>query len=139
MRDEAEMMRAKQYQVRRKMDEKGITLRQLADKSGIRLPTVGSYFAPEGGGRIASVIPMCAMYMILEKRALPTELIGLLLPDGMAILEVPEAMDHNDIADGFTQYLATKNAAHHPNSPAGVDISDCEDRALRSLAVVGSK
>lgn len=58
------------------------------------------------------------------------ELLSLLLPDGFQIIKTPQGMDHNEIAPIIHDYMQTKSAAHHPDSPAGAEISDCEQRDL---------
>jgi hypothetical protein len=66
---------------------------------------------------------------------LPNELLSLLLPEGQAIVAVPDEVDHDQLADAVAEYLAVKNAAHGPESPAGRDISDCEKQKLNTTVV----
>jgi hypothetical protein len=59
-------------------------------------------------------------------------LLSILLPDGFQIVRVSEGVDHDRIAEMAADYLATKNAAHHPESEAGRDLGPNEQRELDS-------
>ena len=49
----------------------------------------------------------------------------------------PEDVDHDQLADAMADYLAAKQHAHHPDSPDGREIAECEDAELCTrLAVV---
>jgi hypothetical protein len=127
------IVRQRQAAIRREIDRRGIALKAVEQDSGIPYPTLLSYFP--GGEREPSVIPMSAVYALADGRALPTDMLSLLLPAGMALVEVPEDLDFDNLADRFTDFLHEKNAAHHPASPAGTDISDCEREKLSSKVV----
>ena len=72
---------------------------------------------------------------------IPGELLSLLLPDGFAIVQVPENIDHDEIASACRAYIDAKDRAHHPESPAGREIAPCEDDELRGkfAVVTGGK
>jgi hypothetical protein len=135
MRDSVTIIRERQLAIRREMDRRGLALKQVEFDAGIPYATLLSYF-PAEGSRDPAVIPASAIYKLAEGKALPNDLLSLLLPNGYAIVQVPEGINHDELADAFADYLHAKNAAHHPDSPAGRDIADCERDALNSKVVV---
>ena len=58
------------------------------------------------------------------------ELMSMLLPDGQALVGVPDGIDHHEFAKGVREYLEMKAAAHHPDSEDGEAISEGEARGL---------
>jgi hypothetical protein len=134
VRDGVTIVRERQLAIRREMDRRGIALKQVEFDSGIPYATLLSYF-PAEGSREPAVIPASAIYKLAEGKALPNDLLSLLLPQGLVIVQVPEGIDHDELADAFADYLHTKNAAHHPESPAGRDIADCERDTLNAKVV----
>lgn len=101
----------------------GLTLKAISLDSGIGYTTIQSYARGEAMMSIAS------LYCLIG--VVPDELLSLLLPDGRLILRAPEAIDHHEAAGAMRDYLAAKDRAHHPDSPAGPAIADCEDNILR--------
>lgn len=132
MRDNVAIIRERQLGIRRLIDDKGIALKLVAFDSGIPYETLLTYF-PAPGTRDPAQIPGGAIYALCA--ALPAELLSLLLPVGFQIVRAPEGIDHDHIAELANDYLATKNAAHHPDSEAGRDIGPNEDRALTGKVV----
>lgn len=134
----ARIMRDRQLTIRRQFDQRGIALKALALDAGIPQPTLQSYF-PTEGTREPAVIPMSAVYCLAP--FLPADLMTLLLPDGFAIVRVPEAMDHCEVAEAMQDYLCAKSRAHRADSPGGAEIAPCEDADLRTklAAVPGGK
>lgn len=130
MSDGVRIVRQRQLAIRREMDRRGIAMKQVEFDSGIPYATLLSYF-PAEGSRDPAVMPSSALYCLCEKGALPNDLLSLMLPNGQVIVRVPEGIDHDQIADAMRDYLAEKDHAHHPESPAGRDIADCEDNVLR--------
>lgn len=45
---------------------------------------------------------------------------------GQVAFDKPEGIDHDEVEDAAREFLATKGRAHHPDSPGGREISDCE-------------
>lgn len=133
MQDANTIVRDRQLAIRREMDRRGIHLKQVANDSRIPYPTIISYF-PGEKDRQPATIPGSAIYALLEGKALPLDLMSLLLPAGMHFIHAPEEIDHDDLEAAARDYLAAKGAAHHPNSPAGREISACEDARLRAKA-----
>lgn len=134
MADSVTIIRERQYVIRREMDRRSIALKAVALDSGIPYPTLLSYF-PEQGTREPAQIPGGAIYALCEGKALPADLLSLLLPDGWQIVRAPEAIDHDALCDLAGQYIAQKHAAHHPESELGREIGPNEDRGLTGVVV----
>lgn len=124
MRDENTIVRERQLAVRREMDRRGIALKVIALDAGMSYSTLLSYFPGERDKTPATI-----------SGAVPAELLSLLLPDGFQIVRAPEAIDHDELALIARDYLATKDAAHHPDSENGRDIGPNENVALIGKAV----
>jgi hypothetical protein len=131
--DIRQVLKGRQALMRRELDRRGISLKGVAYDSGIPYDTLISYFPAEGGEREAAVMSAASMFALCD--AVPDDILSLLLPDGRLIVRVPEAVDHDEIAEACREYLAAKDHAHHPESPAQRDISPCEDAALRAKVV----
>lgn len=129
MSDAVTIIRQRQLVMRREMDRRGIALKAVGFDSGIPYATLLSYF-PVEGSREPAVMPVSALYCLVG--ALPDDLLSLLLPEGRLIVRAPVEVDHDEAADAMRAYLAAKDHAHHPESPAGRDIADCEDGRLRA-------
>lgn len=108
----------------------GLTLKAISLDSGIPYSTLRSYAGNNGE---TAEMPVSALRKLAG--IVPDELLSLLLPDGRAIVQVPDEIDHDKIADAFADYLHAKNQAHHPQSPAGRDIADSERDELNSKIV----
>lgn len=106
----------------------GLTLKAIGLDSGIPYSTLRSY---AGNNGTIVEMPVSALYKLVG--VIPPDLLSLLLPEGYAIVRVPDGVDHDEIAPAVREYLSRKDEAHHPDSPAGREISDCEDRELRGI------
>lgn len=126
------IVRGRQLAMRREIDRRGIALKAVSYDSGIPMPTLLSYFP--GGEREPSVLPATALFKLLAGNALPHDVLSLILPDGEQIVRAPEDIDHDELERVARDYLAAKGAAHHPDSPGGREISECEDDALDAKA-----
>lgn len=134
MRDAADIVRDRQLAIRRELNRRGILMKQVELDSGMSSSTLLSYF-PANGEAKPAVMPMSAIYLLAETRAIPDDLLSLLLPAGVMLVRVPEGIDHDELETAARDYLAEKGKAHHPESPAGREISSCEDDALTAKAV----
>lgn len=135
MRDENTIVRERQQAIRREMDRRGIAIKAVQLDGGWDTPsTVLSYF-PGDQDKVPATMSVAALFRLLNTRALPSELLSLLLPDGFVIVRAPEEIDHDEIEQAARDYLAAKGRAHRQDSPAGPEISACEDRTLRTKAV----
>lgn len=131
MRDENTIVRERQLAIRREMDRRDISIKAVQYDGGWKNPsTVLSYFPNPDGAAEPATLSAATLYRLLRTKALPIDLMSMLLPDGFRIVHVPEEVDHDEIADVVRDYLATKDHAHHPDSPAGRDIAPCEDNVL---------
>ena len=127
LQDEIEVVRELQQTIRRELNRRRTALKAVGYDSGIGYSTLVTYF-PDGVEKphalsVAALRRLCF--------ALPADLLSVLLPDGFQIVRVPENVDHDEISEAVRDWLATKDRAHHPDSPAGRDISECEDNVLR--------
>lgn len=129
MRDRNEIVRERQSAIRRELDRRGIALKVVAMDAEISYSSITSYFPQPGGDRPA-MIPMGVVYALAESRAIPDDLLSLLLPAGCMIVRVPEDVDHDELETACRDYLAAKGRAHQVDSPAGREISACEDNVL---------
>lgn len=132
MRDETDIVRDRQLAIRRELDRRGILLKTVALDAGMSYSTVQSYFPGEKNA-VPATMSVAALYAFVG--AIPDDLLSLLLPAGRAIVQVPEGIDHDDLAERFQDYLTEKAKAHRPDSPAGRDIAECEREALDSKVV----
>lgn len=134
LKNEAELVRELQLTIRRQLDLRGKSLKQAAYDSGISYSTLCTYF-PNERNAVPAALGVAALRRLL--RALPSDLVSLLLPDGYAIVRVPEGIDHDAAAEAMADYLAAKQAAHREDSEAGRDIGPNENSTLNGkLAVV---
>lgn len=139
MRDNVAIIRARQTTIRNQIAIRNISLKCVAMDSGIPYDTLMTYF-PVEGGRDPAQIPGGAIFALCfgadgKTPALPLDLLSLLLPDGFQILRAQEGVNHDDLADLAAEYLALKNAAHHPASEAGVAIGPNENERLDAKVV----
>jgi len=134
MRDGVTIVRERQLAIRREMDRRGIALKQVSFDAGIPYATLLSYF-PAEGSREPAVIPGSAIYELADGNALPVDILSLLLPNGLAIVAVPEGIDHDEFAEHCQAYLIEKGKAHHPASEDGPAIGPTERRKLDAKVV----
>ncbi len=140
MNDVDDIVRQRQLAIRRELDRRGIALKAVSYDSRIPMPTLLSYFP--GGETKPAIMSMAAIFKILSGNAIPRDLLSLLLPDGDLIVQVPVAIDHDEIEQAARDYLAAKGRAHHPESPDGrelapVETDDLGKRATRLHVVTG--
>lgn len=134
MRDANSIVRDRQLAIRREMDRRGISLKAVSLDSGIPYATVVSYF-PGEQDREPATVGAAAIFKLLDSRALPLDLLSLLLPAGFTIVTVPDGIDHDEMETVCRDYLACKGKAHHPDSPGGREITACEEAILSGKVV----
>lgn len=130
MRDENAIMRENLTAIRLELDARGLHLKACAAKAGVSYSTFLSWFPAGGTPQVPSLAALPGL-----ARALPGDLLSLLVPDGFHIVPDPGGLDYDEFAAGCRAYLEAKDRAHHPESPAGRDIADCEQAALNSVIV----
>lgn len=137
MPDEYTIVRDRQKLIRREMDRRGITVTAVQYDGGWEHPsTVLSYF-PANKDKEPAAMPVAALYRLIEHEALPTELLSLLLPGEYMILRKPDGINHEEIVKLIQDYLATKMAAHHPESECGPAIGPGEhDQLTTKFALI---
>jgi hypothetical protein len=121
------VIRGRQAAIRRELDRRQIAMKVVAQDSGIAYGTLLTYF-PADSDKQPVQIPGSAIFALAGK--IPSDLLSLLLPDGFQVVRAPEDINHDEIADVMADYLASKQHAHHPESPEGREISNCEDNVL---------
>lgn len=122
-----EVFRERQRAIRRELDRRQISMKAVQQDSKIGYSTLLTYF-PADERKTPAQLPGSAIFALAG--AIPDDLLSLLMPTGFLIVRAPEEVDHNEMADLMADYLQTKNAAHRPNSPGGVEIVDEEDAIL---------
>ena len=97
--------------------------KEIAEDAGIHVNSVGNYSRGETVMGLAAFYKLCGV--------MPNELLSMLLPPGFALVRIPENLNHDDAMRVITEFSMLKMAAHCADSPAGPEISECEDLALR--------
>jgi trans-aconitate methyltransferase len=134
MADENMIVRERQLLIRREMERRGISVKQVQLDGGWKHPsTVLSYF-PASEKEEPATMSAAALYRLLDSNALPSDLLSLLLPDGFCIVRVPTELDHDAIEEACRDYLAAKGQAHREDSPERRNIASCERDTLNRKA-----
>ena len=128
-----DIIRSRQILMREEIDKRGILMKVVASKAGLCYTTLLTYF-PADKLKTPVQIPGSAIFALTGH--LPPDILSLLLPAGHVIVQAPEEIDHDEIAEAMHDFLTTKERAHHPESPAGREIAPCEDGSLREKFVV---
>lgn len=139
MRDADKIVRERQKFLRREIDRRGIPIKAIQlDGGWDHHSTVLSYF-PADREKDPAIMSLAALHRLFD--ALPLDLLSLLLPDGHAIVKIPDGADYDEYERHCRTFLSIKGEAHHPDSPAGRELSHCEedllDRAVVPLRAVG--
>lgn len=135
MLDENTIVRNRQKLIRRAMTSRGILIKQVQIDGGWETPsTVASYF-PEDPDKEPHTMSVAALYRLIEKKALPDDLLSLLLPEGHLIVKVPSGIDHDAIAEWVAEFTACKLAAHRHDSECAEQIGPGEKAALDKIVV----
>lgn len=125
MRDETTIVREALLAIRAELDKRLIPHKVSASKAGVGVSTWLSWFPADGTPQVPSLafLPSLA-------RALPGDLLSLLVPDGFHIVPDPSGIDYDDFAAGCIEFAAEHAKARHPNSECGVDIGPNEKNTL---------
>jgi hypothetical protein len=104
----------------------GLKLKTISLDSGIPYNSVRGYASGE------TVMAIPAMLKLVG--VIPDDLLSHLVePVGKQLVDSEgDDGDHDTLASNCVQFIGTHGRARHPNSPAGVDIADCEEKALRA-------
>ena len=127
VRDDNAIMRSNLLAIRQQLDVRGLPLKVCASNAGVSYSTFLSWFPADGTPQI----PSLAMLPALAK-ALPADLLSYLVPDGFHIVPDPDGVDYDAFAEGCHAFLKCKSDAHHPASPGGREIVDCEKGPLNA-------
>jgi hypothetical protein len=128
-----DVIRDRQAAMRREMDRRQIAMKVVSQDSGIAYATLLTYFPADSRAKPVQ-IPGSAIFALTGH--LPPDILSLLLPTGHVIVRAPEEINHDEIADAMADYLATKNAAHHPESECGPAIGPGERDRLDAKVVM---
>lgn len=135
MHDENTAVRDRQKLIRRMMDDRDIAIKAVQFDGGWKDPsTVLSWF-PANRDAEPKAMSVASLYRLIKHRALPVDLLSVLLPDGFRIVSVPEEIDHDEISELVQDYLRTKERAHRPESELGRDIGPGEHADLSGKVV----
>jgi hypothetical protein len=130
-RDISQVMRDTQERIFRIAQSQGLTLKAISLDSGIPYSTLRTYAG--GTERATAEMPASALHRLVG--VVPDELLSLMLPDGRAIVAVPEDINHDEFEQMCRDYLAAKAKAHRADSPGGREIAACERSHLDGHAV----
>ncbi len=129
------IVRERQKAIRREIDRRGIAIKAVQFDAGWEnASTLLSYF-PADQHAAPAVMSVAALFRLTETGALPLDLLSMLLPEGVAMVRVPNGVDHDRLADEFADYLKAKNECHRPESECGPAIGPGEDSRLRGKLV----
>lgn len=134
MHDNVTIIRERQSAIRREIDRRNIALKAVALDSRIPYETLLTYF-PAPGTREPAQIPGGAIFALCEGKALPADLLSLLLPNGWLIVRAPEMIDHDELCALAEDYVVKKTAAHRLDSECGRDIGPNEAETLTGAVV----
>jgi hypothetical protein len=130
MCDDNRIVRDRQRWIRRQMNKRGITPTMAAmDGEWENTSTVLSWFPGDEKVEPATM-SVAGLHRLLRTEALPVDLLSMLLPEGLAIIRVPQGIDYDDISTACRDYIDAKERAHHPESEAGRDIGPRENAEL---------
>jgi hypothetical protein len=122
MADENAIMRETLLEIRQRLT---LPLKVYASKAGVSYSTFLSWFPASGTPQVPSLSALPGL-----ARALPGDLLSLLLPDGYHIVPGPDGIDYDEFSAGCRAFIDAKDRAHHPESEAGRDIGPGEKGEL---------
>lgn len=125
MSDENAIVREALLEIRQQLDLTRVPLKVYASKAGVSYSTFLSWFPAGGTPQIPSLSALPGL-----ARALPGDLLSLLLPDGYHIVPGPDGIDYDEFSAGCRAFIDAKDRAHHPESEAGRDIGPGEQGEL---------
>ena len=129
MADGIRIVRERQLAIRRELDRRSISLKVISFDSKVKLPTLASYF-PRDGVREPANMPVSAIFCLSQAKSFPLDLLSLLLPDELAIVRVPDGINHDDVAAACGEYQAAYIASRNPTSEQGIEIGSGERSQL---------
>lgn len=135
MHNENNIVRERQRLIRREMTKRGILVKQVQLDGGWNDPsTVQSYF-PAKADQVPATMSVAALYRLIDRGALPIDLLSLLMPAGFALVRMPEGIDHDEVAAWAEGYAARKMAAHRADSECQEQIGPNEKQELDNIVV----
>ena len=130
------IVRERQMAIRREMMRRGISIKQVQlDGEWNHPSTVLSHFPNPDGCHEPATMSVATLYRLIKSKALPIDLLSMLLPDEFVIMRAPEGVDYDEFSAGCRAFIETKDKAHHPESEAGRDIGPTEQAQLSAEVV----
>lgn len=130
MPDENAITRDALLQIRSELTARKLPLKVCASKAGVSYSTFLSWFPAAGTPQIPSLAALRGL-----AKALPGDLLSLLVPDGFHIVPDPSGIDYDDFAAGCLDFAAEHAKSRHPLSEWGVDIGPTERDRLDNKVV----
>lgn len=130
MADDNAIMREALLTIRQKLDERGLHLKVCAARGGFSYSTFLTWFPLDGKPQVPSLAASPGL-----AKALPGDLLSLLVPDGFHIVPDPDGIDYDAFSAGCRAFIDAKDNAHHPESECGRDIGPGEQAVLDSNVV----
>jgi hypothetical protein len=127
MPDDNTIMRETLLTIRLELDNRRLPLKVCASKAGVSYSTFLSWFPASGTPQIPSLACLPGL-----AKALPGDLLSLLVPDGFHIVPDPSGIDYDDFAAGCIRFAGEHAQARHPLSECGVDIGPGEETKLNA-------
>jgi hypothetical protein len=128
--DDDKVVRERQHWIRRQMADRGILTKMAQHDGGWKNPTTIQSWFPADEKAEPAIMSVAGLHRLLRTKALPVDLLSALLPEGLAIIQVPQGIDYDDISTACRDYIDAKERAHHPESEAGRDIGPRENAEL---------
>ena len=130
MADDNAITRDALLAIRLELDARGIPLKVCASKAKVSYSTFLSWFPAAGTPQIPSLAALPGL-----ARALPGDLLSLLVPDGFHIVPDPHGADYDAIAAWAATFTAEKLAANRADSENQERIGPNEQAKLDSIVV----
>lgn len=130
MLDDNAITREVLLHIRQQLDQRGVPLKVCAGKAGVSYSTFISWFPADGKPQIPSIAALRGL-----AKALPGDLLSMLVPDGFHIVPDPGGIDYDDFAARCLDFASEHAKARHPLSEWGVDIGPGEQSRLDSKVV----
>lgn len=131
MPDENTIMREALLAIRLELDARKLPLKVCASKAGVSYSTFLSWFPAAGTPQVPSLAALPGL-----ARALPGDLLSLLVPDGFHIVPGPEGVDYDAIAAWSETFTAEKLAAHRADSEMAERIGPNEHAKLGNIVAM---
>lgn len=104
----------------------GLTLKMIAADAALNYKSLVNYAAGD------TEMPLSALDALIG--VLPDDLLTLLMPEGRAIVRIPDGIDLDELDAACRAVVATKARAHRSDSPGGPAVVESERVAILQAA-----